>query len=150
MSTKKGTGASAAPPKQKESKDVVQAIEEVRDDKNFSKRASVVLGIIIVARILVVLVITPIQNMTWNRKNKFEVSSRKINTEQYGENLINRAIKTFDVFDNTQFKNVIDQHGYQWETNHAFMPVFPYVIHNISKLTGFDTNHVGQVYQVFF
>jgi D-alanyl-D-alanine carboxypeptidase (penicillin-binding protein 5/6) len=49
---------------------------------------------------------------------------------------------------NTQFKNVIDQHGYQWETNHAFMPVFPYVVHNLSRLTGFNSFHVGHAYQL--
>ena len=56
---------------------------------------------------------------------------------------MNRAVKTFDAFDYTQFKNVIDQHGYKWETNHAFMPVFPYAVHHISRLTGFNTYHVG-------
>ncbi len=77
MSTKKGSATAASLPKQKEAKNFTQAIDEVRDDKKFSKRATELLGIIIVARILVVLVITPIQNMTWNRKNTFEVSSRK-------------------------------------------------------------------------
>jgi hypothetical protein len=50
------------------------AIREVRDDIKFSKRATELLGILIVVRLLVVLVVTPIQNMTWNRKNSFDVS----------------------------------------------------------------------------
>ena len=53
---------------------VVQAIEELRDDVKFSKRATILLGIILLIRVLIVLVITPIQNKTWNRKNAFDVS----------------------------------------------------------------------------
>ena len=56
---------------------VSKAIREVRDDIKFSKRATELLGILIMVRLLVVLVVTPIQNMTWNRKNTFDVSPFK-------------------------------------------------------------------------
>ena len=51
------------------------AIREVRDDIKFSKRAIELLGILIMVRVLVVLVIAPIQNLTWNRKDTLDVNA---------------------------------------------------------------------------
>ena len=53
---------------------VSEAIQEFRDDIKTSKRATEMLGIVIVIRVLVVLVIIPILNKTWNRKDAFDVS----------------------------------------------------------------------------
>jgi predicted nucleic acid-binding Zn ribbon protein len=52
---------------------VSEAIQEFRDEIKTSKRATEMLGIVIVIRILVVLVITPVLNKTWNRKDTFDV-----------------------------------------------------------------------------
>ena len=60
--------------------------------------------------------------------------------------MLDKAIDTLDVFDGTQFKHVID-HGYRFETNHAFMPLFSYLISTLSKVSGFDTDHTAMVYQ---
>lgn len=54
---------------------------------------------------------------------------------------------TLDVFDATQFKQVIDQKGYQFETNHAFMPLFAYFVAKLHDFSRLDTVLVGHLYQ---
>ena len=65
-------------PKKTEAEKVISVGEEVRADIKFSKRATELLGILLIIRLLVVLVITPIQNKTWNRKNTFDVIFSRI------------------------------------------------------------------------
>jgi hypothetical protein len=55
---------------------ISSAIQEIKEETKFGQRARVLFGILIVVRALIVLVITPVQNMTWNRKNAFDVSHR--------------------------------------------------------------------------
>ncbi len=50
------------------------AIEKAEGEIRFSKRVKELIGILVAVRVLIVLVITPIQNFTWNRKNAFDVS----------------------------------------------------------------------------
>lgn len=49
-------------------------IEEIRNEVRTSKRATELFGIVIIIRLLIVFVITPVLNKTWNRKNSFDVS----------------------------------------------------------------------------
>ncbi len=58
-----------------------------------------------------------------------------------------KAVETFDAYDGTHFRNVINQRGYIWETNHAFYPLFPYLVRTLADVTGVEPAMIGQVYQ---
>jgi hypothetical protein len=79
---------SLKPASKGEDEGIVKAAKEIRKDARFTKRAFELLGIILIARVLVLFVVTPIQNMTWNRKNSFDVSFTCINYIVWRRNLL--------------------------------------------------------------
>jgi hypothetical protein len=56
----------------------------------------------------------------------------------------------FDAYDGIHFRNVIEQRGYIWEKNHAFYPLFPYLIRKLADFTKIEPVMIGQVYQFIF
>lgn len=55
-------------------------------------------------------------------------------------------METFDAYDGSQFRNVMEQRGYIWEINHAFYPLFPYLVRSLADITGIESAMIGQVY----
>ena len=51
-----------------------------------------------------------------------------------------KVINNLNVFDATHFSYVASSNpsegGYNFETNHAFFPLFPYLVHNIGLIAG--------------
>lgn len=88
-------------------------------------------------RVLVVFFIVPVTHYSWRRKGPFDSSW----------NPIKKAVETFDAYDGSQFRNVMEQRGYIWEINHAFYPLFPYFVRTLADLTGIESAVIGQVYQ---
>lgn len=52
-----------------------------------------------------------------------------------------------NAFDVTQFKHNTDS-SYQYETNHAFFPLFSYLVHHLSKILAIDRDIAGAVFQL--
>ena len=57
-----------------------------------------------------------------------------------------KAVEFIDAYDGTHFRNMMDQRGYIWEINHAFYPLFPYLVVKLQDFTGVNVVYMGQVY----
>eukprot|EP00347_Sterkiella_histriomuscorum_P000880 403374170 len=102
----------------------------------FSKRAMTLLAVYVASRILFTLVVAPVSYTFWNRKASLNEG-----------NIIEKAIGVLDVFDGTQFiQNA--RESYQWETNHAFFPLFPYIVNRLQTFTQIDLKIIGSIYQL--
>jgi hypothetical protein len=61
---------------------------------------------------------------------------------------LTRGIGLLNVFDAHHFKEIAKE-GYQYEINHAFFPLFPYILNKLNAITGIEIGIIGTLYQLF-
>ncbi|TNV72970.1 hypothetical protein FGO68_gene1081 [Halteria grandinella] len=96
------------------------------------------MGLLFGTRVFYLLIAAPVSYFFWHRKG---------GSFNENDNFFDKGVKTLDVFDSTQFKGVIEQNGYQWETNHAFMPLYPYVMAKLKAMTSIEVFAINFIYQ---